>query len=76
MTANQLLRAAIHALTPDALSESFVEDRSTAGQITPGSMRLPVEGRLPSFDGAIEWPKWQPDQRGRLPGTQEFEGTG
>ena len=55
MTANQFLRAAIHALAPDALGESFVEDRSAGGRITPGSIRLPVEGRLPSFDGAIEW---------------------
>jgi thiol-disulfide isomerase/thioredoxin len=55
MNANQLLRAAIHALAPDALSDSFVEEGSSIGQITPGTMHLPVEGRLPSFDGATAW---------------------
>jgi thiol-disulfide isomerase/thioredoxin len=55
MNANQLLRAAIHALAPDAMSESFVADNSPVGEITPGAMNLPSEGMLPSFDGAIAW---------------------
>src|SRR5947209_1649581 len=55
MNASQLFHRAIHALAPDALNESFVEDQSTVGQITPGSIRLPKEGMLPSFDGATAW---------------------
>src|SRR5438309_1821238 len=55
MTAKQLFYRAIHALTPDTLSESFVADDSPVGQIAPGTTGLPMEGRLPSFDGATTW---------------------
>src|SRR5881227_2339077 len=55
MNANQLFHAAIHALVPGAPIESVVEDDSAVGQMTPGAVRIPVEGVLPSFDGATAW---------------------
>ena len=55
MKANQLLHAAIHALAPGAPIESFVEDDSAVAQMTPGAIHLPIEGSLPSFDGATAW---------------------
>ena len=55
MKANQLLQAAIHALAAGAPFESFMEDDSAVEQMTPGVLRLPIEGVLPSFDGAITW---------------------
>src|SRR5947209_19812465 len=55
MKANQLLHAAIHALAPGAPIESFVEDDIAVGQMMPGAAHLPVEGVLPSFDGATAW---------------------
>jgi hypothetical protein len=55
MKANQLLQAAIHALAAGAPIESFMEDDSAVEQMTPGVLRLPIEGVLPSFDGAITW---------------------
>ncbi|HZB94968.1 MAG TPA: redoxin domain-containing protein, partial [Herpetosiphonaceae bacterium] len=55
MKVNQLFHAAIHALAPGAPIESFVEDDSALGQMTPGAVHLPIEGMLPSFDGAITW---------------------
>ena len=55
MKANQLFHAAIHALAPGAPIESFVKDDSAVGQMTPGAVRLPIEGVLPSFDGATAW---------------------
>jgi thiol-disulfide isomerase/thioredoxin len=55
MNASQLFRAAIHALSPDSPAESFVGEDTEVGPLTPGALRLPVEGVLPSFDGAIAW---------------------
>jgi thiol-disulfide isomerase/thioredoxin len=55
MNASQLFHAAIHALDPRTLTESFVGNDSGVGQIRPGAVTLPVEGRLPSFDGATAW---------------------
>src|SRR5256714_3547680 len=55
MKVNQLFHAAIHALAPGAPIESFVEDDSAIGQKSPGAVRLPIEGMLPSFDGATAW---------------------
>src|SRR2546430_16888544 len=55
MNASQLVHAAIHALVRGAPIESVVEDDSAVGQMTPGAVRLPVEGVLPSFDGATAW---------------------
>jgi thiol-disulfide isomerase/thioredoxin len=52
--ANQLWHAALHALAPREI-ESFVEDNSAVGQITRDMDQLPIEGMLPSFDGAITW---------------------
>jgi hypothetical protein len=44
MKANQLFHAAIQALAPGAPIESFVKDDSAVGQMTPGAVRLPIEG--------------------------------
>ena len=55
MKVNQLFHAAMHALAPGAPIESVVEDDSAVGQMTPGAVRLPIEGMLPSFDGATAW---------------------
>src|SRR5207248_7843341 len=50
-----LFPAAIHALVPGAPLESVVEDDSAVGQMPPGAVHLPIEGVLPSFDGATAW---------------------
>src|SRR2546430_10453950 len=55
MNASQLVHAAIHALVRGAPIESVVEDDSAVGQMTPGAVHLPIEGVLPSFDGATAW---------------------
>src|SRR5438132_12821512 len=55
MKVDQLLRAALHARARGAPSETVTEDGSAVGQMTPGAVRLPIEGVLPSFDGAITW---------------------
>jgi thiol-disulfide isomerase/thioredoxin len=53
--AKQLWHAAIHALSPDAPIESFVEDSGAVGHIPPDVDQLTIEGALPAFDGAITW---------------------
>jgi thiol-disulfide isomerase/thioredoxin len=61
MKAHQFWSATRHAL--DSLYdletggpiERFIENDSRVGQITPGAIDLPIEGRLPSFDGTIAW---------------------
>jgi thiol-disulfide isomerase/thioredoxin len=37
------------------LTAPFVEDRSMAQQLTPAAVSLPIEGELPSLDGATAW---------------------
>src|SRR5207248_701816 len=65
-----LFPAAIHALVPGAPLESVVEDDSAVGQMPPGAVHLPIEGVLPSFDGAITWlnspPLTPSDLRGKV----------
>src|SRR5689334_18464665 len=55
MSANRVLHRAIHGLIPSKPDESLTGDDATEGQITPGEIDLPVEGRLPSLEGAIAW---------------------
>jgi thiol-disulfide isomerase/thioredoxin len=55
MRVNQLVHAAKQALAPESPIESFAEDNSTVEHTTPGAVRLPIEGMLPTFDGASTW---------------------
>jgi hypothetical protein len=55
MTVSRLFNAAIHALAPDAPPEAFVGDGPAAQPMTPETIHLEVEGRLPAFDGATTW---------------------
>jgi thiol-disulfide isomerase/thioredoxin len=52
---SSLFRAAVHALAPRAPVESFVEEDTAVGEAAPSTVHLPVEGSLPSFEGAIAW---------------------
>ncbi|MDR3575291.1 MAG: thioredoxin family protein [Anaerolineaceae bacterium] len=54
MKLNQPLLTKIHSIFGTPI-ESKAEDRSTIQQIRSTAVQLPVEGELPSFDGAIEW---------------------
>lgn len=55
MNVNRLLNAAIHALAPGTPIDSLVEDDISVEEMRRGAVRLPIEGMLPSFDGAITW---------------------
>jgi thiol-disulfide isomerase/thioredoxin len=55
MKANQLLLAAILASAIDAPIETLAADKSVAQQMTPATVRLPIEGELPSLGRATEW---------------------
>lgn len=70
MNSQELLRAALHALDPGAAVESFVADETAAGHPSSAPARLPVEGHLPSFDGATAWLNSPPltvdDLRGKV----------
>jgi thiol-disulfide isomerase/thioredoxin len=55
MKANQLLLAAILASAIGAPIETLAADKSTARQMTPAAVRLPIEGELPSLGGATGW---------------------
>ena len=65
MNIDQLFHNAIHPLTS---GDSAVEDRRSGGKIVPGAMDLPMEGRLPSFDGATTWLNSPPLSRAGLRG--------
>jgi thiol-disulfide isomerase/thioredoxin len=76
MKANQLWRATRHALDmlyafeSGGLIESFVEDDSAVGKMTSRAVHLPIEGVLPSFEGATAWltspPLMAADLRGKV----------
>jgi thiol-disulfide isomerase/thioredoxin len=53
MNAHQFIHTARQALAPGA--PSAVEDGSAVGPTAAGAVRLPVEGVLPSVDGATAW---------------------
>jgi len=55
MKANQHLLAAILASAIGAPIETLAADKSTARQMTPAAVRLPIEGELPSLGGATGW---------------------
>jgi thiol-disulfide isomerase/thioredoxin len=55
MRPNQLLNAVLLAGVIGAPSDTVREDRSMGQQMTPAAVRLPVEGELPSLDGATTW---------------------
>jgi thiol-disulfide isomerase/thioredoxin len=55
MRANQLLHAVLLAGVIGASSDTVTEDGSMGQQMTPAAVPLPIEGELPSLDGATEW---------------------
>jgi thiol-disulfide isomerase/thioredoxin len=57
MKANQLLLAAILASTVAVASpiEILAADKSAVRQMRPATVRLPIEGELPSLGSATEW---------------------
>ena len=60
MKANQLLLAAIFASAIGAPIETLAADKSMAHQVMPAAVRLPIEGELPSLNGATGWLNSQP----------------
>jgi thiol-disulfide isomerase/thioredoxin len=55
MRPNQLLNALLLAGVIGAPSDAVTEDGSMGQQMTPPAVRLPIDGELPSFDGATTW---------------------
>jgi thiol-disulfide isomerase/thioredoxin len=55
MRPNQLLNAVLLTGVIGAPSDTVTEDGSMGPQMTPTAVRLPIEGELPSFDGATTW---------------------
>jgi thiol-disulfide isomerase/thioredoxin len=53
--ANQFFHAAIQALAHGKSSETVVEDNGAVPQAVSTAACLPIEGVLPSFDGASTW---------------------
>ena len=70
MKANHLLPAALLASVLGASSDAATEDRAMEHQMTTAALPLPVEGELPSFDGATGWLNSTPlstaDLRGKV----------
>jgi thiol-disulfide isomerase/thioredoxin len=70
MKANQVLLAAALAGSLGAPIATFAEDKSVAQRTTSPAIRLPVEGELPSFNGATTWlnspPLTPADLRGKV----------
>ncbi len=60
MKANRLLLAAILAGAIGVPSETSAEGKSVVQQMTPPTIRLPIEGELPSLGGATGWLNSQP----------------
>ena len=54
MKIGQLLLAKLNCVF-GAPIETLAEDMGMVGQMTPAAVHLPVEGDLPSFNGANEW---------------------
>jgi thiol-disulfide isomerase/thioredoxin len=55
MRANQLLHAVLLAGGIGASSDTATEGGSMGQQMTPAAVPLPIEGELPSLDGATTW---------------------
>jgi thiol-disulfide isomerase/thioredoxin len=55
MKANQLLHAALLAGVIGASSDAITKDGTMGQQMAPAAVPLPIEGELPSLDGANEW---------------------
>src|SRR6202040_4050562 len=55
MKAHKLLLATILAPAIGIPIATLAEDKSVAQQTTPATVRLPIEGELPSLGGATEW---------------------
>ena len=55
MKATWLVFGAIFTTSAGAVVETLAEGASRAQQMTPGSTRLPIEGKLPSLAGATGW---------------------
>ena len=60
MKANQLLLAAILASAIGATIEALGQDKSAVHRKTPAAVQLPIEGALPSLNGATGWLNSQP----------------
>ena len=60
MKANQRLLAATLASAIGAQTEVLAADTSVAQKMTPATVRLPIEGELPSLGSATEWLNSQP----------------
>jgi thiol-disulfide isomerase/thioredoxin len=60
MKANQLLLAAILASAVASPIETLAADKSTARQMTPAAVQLPIEGGMPSLGSATGWLNSQP----------------
>jgi thiol-disulfide isomerase/thioredoxin len=52
---NKFWHAALDALAGDGPGEAFVDTKSDAPDMAAGTVRLPIEGELPSLDGATTW---------------------
>jgi thiol-disulfide isomerase/thioredoxin len=55
MKAHKLMLATILAAVIGIPIASLAEDKSVAQQMTPATVRLPIEGEFPSLGGATEW---------------------
>ena len=70
MRAHQLTLSAALACAAGAPATTLAEDITMVQQATPRPTRLPIEGELPSLDGASEWlnspPLTPADLRGKV----------
>jgi len=55
MRATLLLHAVLLAGVIGASSDTVTEDGSMGQQMTPAAVSLPIEGEMPSLDGATTW---------------------
>src|SRR3977135_3663220 len=55
MKAHKLTIATILAIAIGIPIATLAEDKSVAQQTTPTTVKLPIEGELPSLGGATEW---------------------
>ena len=55
MSANLLLQAILLASAIGVSSDTVTEDRSMGQQMTPAAVPSPIEGEMPSLDGATTW---------------------
>ena len=67
---NLLLHAAIIASAIALPIQTLAEDKLVTRQVTPASIRLPVEGKIASLAGATQWLNSRPltaaDLRGKI----------